>query len=139
MPSSATPGLNPLPGTRARCTRPGDTVTACAAAWSTGPHAAGKNHASRTVVADSPAPDTVRPPSGPTRASNGEGRGARASAAENKGASADAPGVPAGKTSRNVPSSGTQIFSHTSHDAEASTTNAPAAGVTTSGSTTSPV
>ena len=94
------------------------------------------NQASRT--APSPSPVTDSTPSGETRAGQGDGRGKRAAAAANSGACADGAGVPAGRSSRKVPSSGTQIFSHTSQVACSSTGPAPSQCVVISGSSTSP-
>ena len=101
------------------------------------------NQASCTVAGPRPSPDTASVPSGATVARKGEGRGKRASARANRGASAEGAGSPRGNSSRNVPSSGTQMRSHTSQDAVARTTNGsgsgPGPGTTSTGNSTSPV
>ncbi len=134
--------MNPAAGLSPIRTAPGSTVTFCGAAWSITPASAGKNQASRTVAADSPLPSRLSVPSGATWAVNGDGRGCRAAPAANNGASSEGdgvPGGPGGKNSLNVPSSGTQIFSHTSQVALASMAKPPAAGMTVTGNTISPV
>ncbi len=80
--------------------------------------------------------------SGESFAVNGEGRGTRASAAAKSGACGEGEAVPAGRSSRKLPSSGTQMFSQMSQLALAlmgKDEGAPeAAGVTVKGSSTSP-
>ena len=71
---------------------------------------------------------------------NGEGRGTRASAAAKSGACGEGEAVPTGRSSRKLPSSGTQMFSQMSQLALALIGNddASAEGVTVKGSSTSP-
>ena len=139
VPARPDPAVKDWPGCNAKLTSPSWTDRRCGAACSTAPQAAGRNQASRTVADDNPAPRSDNTPSGVTRASNGDGRGSRAAAAANSGASAEGAGVPAGRSRVNVPSSGTQTFSHTSQVADASMCNGLEPAVTATGSSTSPV
>ena len=85
------------------------------------------------------APVTTSVPSGAIVACQSASRGIRASASANSVAWAEGAGVPAGSSSRNLPSSGTQISLQTSQFASACTVIGVAPGTIFTGNSNSPV
>ena len=101
------------------------------------------NRADTSADGLKPSPCSHNRPSGATTAGQGEGRGTCRAAAANSVAWAEGAGGPTGRSSRNVPCSGTQISLQTSHCACATTwTSLPptwAGRVTLRASSTVPV